>query len=71
VWVLLTLAECDLHAHLLTGDAGALKSATKNYVRAAGRVGLRERDSATRQLRLMHAAGDDPAVIGPLLEAFG
>jgi exonuclease VII small subunit len=67
VWARLTLAECALHAHLLDGGDDKLAEATAGYARAAAGGKPRQLRSARRQLELMHAAGDPPAVVEPLL----
>jgi hypothetical protein len=66
-WARLTLAECALHAHLLDGGEDRLVEATAGYTGAAALGGTRQLRSARRQLELMYAAGDPPAVVEPLL----
>jgi hypothetical protein len=70
VWMLLTRAECELHAFLLSHDAGPLRAARRDFMRAAGRVAPRQRGSAKRQLRLMRDAGDPADILEPLLAFF-
>jgi hypothetical protein len=70
IWTLLTVAQCDVEAHLLSGDPAMLESARERFEDAAARVRPQQRGSATRQLRLMLAAGDPPEVIEPLLAPF-
>jgi hypothetical protein len=67
VWAQLRLAECALHEHLLDGGEDKLAEATAGYTRAAARAEPGQLSSARRQLELMHAAGDPPAVLEPLL----
>jgi hypothetical protein len=68
IWARLTVAECRLHAHLLTGDTQELRDAERAYAEAASDLRPRERTSARRQLQLMRDAGDPPEAIDPLLE---
>lgn len=71
LWATLTLGECALHQHLLTGDADTLAAATRHYAAGAvGIVGAQQKASATRQLRMMRDAGDPAEVLDPLLALF-
>jgi hypothetical protein len=67
IWARLALAECALHEHLVNGGEEKLAEATAGYTRAAAGGEPRQLRSARRQLELMHAAGDPPAVVEPLL----
>ncbi len=67
-WARLTLAECALHACLLDADSAGPEEATVLYRLCADGVEPRQRYAASRQLRLLRAAGDPVGIIDPLLE---